>query len=143
MSAKRKIYGILIAMLTIIIPYLIMLSDQHVESSQSLCPFKLLTGLPCPGCGITKSIIFLYKGELTKSLSYHIFGPFVILFCIVSIIVLTMEIITHKEYFNKLFYSSKVAYTLAFILGSYHLTRLIFFIAHTSIADIMKGSIWR
>jgi len=143
MSDKRKLYGILIAMLTIIVPYLIMLSDRHVESSQSLCPFKLMTGFPCPGCGITKSIIFFYKGDIIKSLSYHIFGPFVILFCIVSIFVLTLEIITHKEYLNKLFYNTKVAYTLAFILGSYHLSRLVVFIAHNSMADILKESIWR
>jgi len=143
MSQRRKLYGILIAVLTIVAPYLIMLSDSHIESSQSLCPFKMLTGFPCPGCGITKSIIFLYKGDIVKSLSYHIFGPFVILFCIVSIFVLTLEIITQKEYFNKLFYSTKVAYTLGFVLGTYHLTRLFVFIAHNSMADILKESIWR
>ena len=142
MSTKRKCQGILIAMLTIIVPYLIMLSDSHIETSQSLCPFKLLTGLPCPGCGITKSIIFLYKGDIMKSLTYHIFGPLVILFCVVSVFVLTLEIITRKEYLNKLFYNSKVAYTLGFILATYHITRLVIFISHNSAAGILKQSIW-
>lgn len=142
MSTKRKWQGILIAMLTIIVPYLIMLSDSHIETSQSLCPFKLLTGLPCPGCGITKSIIFLYKGDIMKSLTYHIFGPLVILFCVVSVFVLTLEIITRKEYLNKLFYNSKVAYMLGFVLATYHITRLVIFISHNSVADILKQSIW-
>ncbi len=142
MSTKRKWQAILIAMLTIIVPYLIMLSDPHIESSQSLCPFKLLTGLPCPGCGITKSIIFLYQGDIMKSLTYHIFGPLVILFCVVSVLVLSLELITRREYLNKLFYNSKVAYALGFVLASYHITRLVIFISHNSVADILKQSIW-
>ena len=142
MSTKRKWQAILIAMLTIIVPYLIMLSDPHIESSQSLCPFKLLTGLPCPGCGITKSIIFLYQGDIMKSLTYHIFGSLVILFCVVSVLVLSLELITRREYLNKLFYNSKVAYALGFVLASYHITRLVIFISHNSVADILKQSIW-
>ena len=142
MSSRRKLYGIIAAVLTIIVPYLIMISDSHVESSRSLCPFKMLTGMPCPGCGITKSIIFLYKGDLIKSLSYHIFGPFVILFCIATITLLTVELLTQKEYLNKLLYKSKMAYVVGFVLGSYHLTRLIFFISHTSLSDILRQSIW-
>ena len=142
MSMKRKWQGIVIAILTIIVPYLIMLSDSHIETSQSLCPFKLLTGLPCPGCGITKSIIFLYKGDIIKSLTYHIFGPLVILFCVVSVFVLMSEIITRKEYLNKLFYNSKIGYILGFILATYHVTRLIIFISHNSVTDILKQSIW-
>jgi hypothetical protein len=143
MAPKRKIYGIIVAMLTIIVPYLIMLSDSHVESSQSLCPFKLLTGLPCPGCGITKSIIFLYKGDIMRSLAYHIFGPLVILFCIVSIVVLMAELITKKEYLHKLYYNKRLAYSMGFILVSYHITRLVIFVAHNSITDILRESIWR
>jgi hypothetical protein len=143
MSNKRKIYGIIAALLTIIIPYLIMISDRHIETSQSLCPFKLLTGIPCPGCGMTKSIIFLYKGDIIQSLTYHIFGPLVILFCILSIFVLIAEIITKKEYLHWLYYNSKVAYGLAFVLVSYHFMRLIVFISAHSMTDILKESIWK
>lgn len=140
---RRKIYGIIIAMVTIIAPYLIMLNDSHVETSQSICPFKMLTGFPCPGCGITKSIIFLYKGDIMQSLSYHIFGPPVILFCIVAICVLTFELITRKNYFDKLIYNRNLGYTLAFILSTYHVTRLVLFVSHNSLSDILKESIWK
>ena len=66
----RKILGIAGALLTLVIPYFIMLQNdnRHIETEQSLCPFKLLTGFPCPGCGITKSLVFLYEGDFFKSI---------------------------------------------------------------------------
>lgn len=118
-------------------------SGHKLESEQSFCPFKMLTGFPCAGCGITKSLVYFYEGDLIKSLYYHILGPFVILFCIVTIIVLVTEIITKKEYFNQYFYNKKLAYGLGFFLGTYHLIRIFVFIKNNSIDDILKQSIWK
>jgi hypothetical protein len=39
------------------------------------CPFLSLTGLPCPGCGMTRSCFSLLRGDLAGSLSYHALGP--------------------------------------------------------------------
>ena len=73
--------------------------DNHLETAQSFCPFKMLTGFPCPGCGITKSLVYFYEGDIYKSLYYHILGPFVIFFCIITIVVLATELITKKRIF--------------------------------------------
>ncbi len=116
--------------------------NDHLETDQSLCPFKMLTGFPCPGCGITKSLVYFYQGDLYKSISYHILGPFVIAFCAVTIVVLTTELITKKEYFNALLYNRKLAYGLAIFLGVYHLIRLILFVRNNSFDDILHQSIW-
>lgn len=143
MLQRKKIYGIIVALLTIIIPYLIMISDPQVETSRSLCPFKLLTGLPCPGCGFTKSVISFYKGDLVKSIHYHAFGAIVILFCIAAIVILSIEIFTKKEYRIKLFYNHRITYALTFIFASYYFTRLFIFISSTSLSDIISQSIWK
>jgi hypothetical protein len=142
---KRKIYGIIGAFLTLIIPFFLMFfnEDNHLETDQSLCPFKMLTGFPCPGCGITKSLVYFYQGDLYKSVSYHILGPFVIVFSVVSIVVLTMELIIKKEYFNAVIYNKRLAYGLGFFLVGYHIIRLIFFIKNNSLDSILKESIWR
>ncbi|MGK4566332.1 DUF2752 domain-containing protein [Flavobacterium sp. 3HN19-14] len=73
---KRKIYGIAGAVITLAVPFFLMLfnHDNHLETAQSLCPFKMLTGFPCPGCGITKSMVYFYSGDLSKSLHYHVLG---------------------------------------------------------------------
>ena len=139
---KRKLLYLGFMLLTLVVPYLMMVSNPYIEASRSVCPFKLLTGIPCPGCGITKSIISCYQGDLIKSLSYHIFGPLVILFCMASLLTLTAEIFTQRDYFNKVVYNAKLGYALAFVLITYHATRLIVFFAHNNIGEILKGSIW-
>ena len=103
----------------------------------------MLSGFPCPGCGITKSLVYFYEGDLGKSLYYHILGPFVIAFCIATIVVLSTELVTQKEYFTKLLFNKKLAYGLAIFLASYHFIRILYFINNNSIDDILRQSIWR
>jgi hypothetical protein len=103
----------------------------------------MLTGFPCPGCGITKSLVSFYNGDIIKSFSYHILGPFVILFSAVTIIVLCTELITKREYFNYWLYNKKLAFFLAAFLFIYHLIRLVYFIRDNSWDSIMQQSIWQ
>lgn len=144
-QSKRKVYGIIGAFVTLMVPFFLMFfnHDNHLESAQSLCPLKMLSGFPCPGCGITKSLVYFYEGDLQKSLYYHLFGPLVIAFCIVTIVVLTTELITQKEYFTQLLYSKKLAYGLAIFLASYHFIRIVYFVQNNSMDDILRQSIWR
>lgn len=144
-KSRRKIYGIIGAVLTLLFPFVLMLSDsdRHLEKAPSLCPFKMFTGLPCPGCGLTKSMVYCYEGDLHKSLSFHAFGPFLILFCGVALVVLLSELFTKKEYGNSIFYNRKMAYFLAGILIVYHIIRLVYFIKTHDFDSILEASIWR
>jgi hypothetical protein len=142
---KRKVYGIIGAILTLIIPYFFMLSDadNHLETAQSLCPLKMLSGFPCPGCGITKSMVYFYEGDLWRSLSFHVFGPFAILFSAITVILLSTELILNREYFNAYLYNKKIALVLAIFLGIYHLIRLVYFVLTNNIDSILQQSIWK
>lgn len=44
------------------------------EPGFSICPFKLLTGLPCPGCGMGHALISAFQGHWQQSFSYHPLG---------------------------------------------------------------------
>ena len=50
------------------------LSADHIENGPTICPFRLATGLPCPGCGLTRSWVYLAHGRWTDSVIAHPFG---------------------------------------------------------------------
>ena len=39
-------------------------SPEAVEDGLVICPFRLMTGLPCPGCGLARSWVHLLHGHL-------------------------------------------------------------------------------
>lgn len=41
----------------------------------SLCPFHNTTGLPCPGCGLTRSFVCCGHADLAQALVWHPLGP--------------------------------------------------------------------
>ena len=43
----------------------------------TVCAFRRLTGIPCPGCGLTRAMAALARGELLLALQFHPFAPLV------------------------------------------------------------------
>lgn len=41
----------------------------------SLCPFNNVTGIPCPGCGLTRSFVSLGHGDVSQAFVWHPLGP--------------------------------------------------------------------
>lgn len=58
-----------------------------VESGPMLSPFRLTTGLPDPGCGMTRSMVALAHGDLTGSLYFHPLGIIVAAFFVTLMLV--------------------------------------------------------
>lgn len=124
------------------VPFFIFLSQhKNIENEQSFCPFKMLTGLPCPGCGITKSIVFFYDGDLIKSFSYHLFGPILLVFCFYYLMKLSAELYYKKVFFEN-WNTKKIAYIFAAILIVYHVIRLVLYFQNNTWNSILKASIW-
>ncbi len=49
--------------------------EDDFSSGPTLCPFRLVTGLPCPFCGMTRSMLALGQGDLGASVRFHPLGP--------------------------------------------------------------------
>jgi hypothetical protein len=46
----------------------------RLERTPVLCPIRRVTGRPCPGCGLTRSITHALHGNLAASLHHHPLG---------------------------------------------------------------------
>ena len=44
----------------------------------TICAFRRITGIPCPGCGLTRAMAALARGELLLALHFHPFAPLVL-----------------------------------------------------------------
>ncbi len=99
MTATKKLILHIVALV------LIILAALALRSITIPCVFRELTNIPCPSCGLTRSIRALASGDLRLSLYYH---PLTIL--IAALLLLAF----HR---NKLKISSKVI-DLILIAGS-------------------------
>jgi len=50
------------------------------------CPLFRLTGVPCPGCGLTRACTLLLSGDVHSSMKFHAFAPVFILMIAILII---------------------------------------------------------
>lgn len=67
-----------------------------VDSGPVLCPFRLLTGIPCPACGLTRSWVHLAHGDVASSLANHPIGPALMLLTLVATVVAGIHLVTRR-----------------------------------------------
>jgi hypothetical protein len=61
----------------------------HTGIHAPLCPFHALTGLPCPGCGLTRCALALWHGSPCLAFRYHPLGVTLFALC-VALLLLAM-----------------------------------------------------
>ena len=92
------------------------------------CPSMQVLGLPCPGCGMTRSCLSLLRGDWAGSLRFNPFGPvFAVFWAVVGAGVALPQPWRGKfaDYLGRLEQRSRWAGWVAGGLAIYSLTRLI------------------
>lgn len=64
MKTRKVMWLILI----LVVGYFIVMKAM---SMNTVCVFKNLTGIPCPGCGMTRAFLELCRGNFMDSLIFH------------------------------------------------------------------------
>ena len=77
------------------------ITDFKIISWLPECEFLAVTGLYCPGCGGTRAVKSLLRGDLIRSFLYH---PFVMYFAVGYTVFMTYEFFKkHFKIFHKVF----------------------------------------
>ena len=79
------------------------LTGNIVYSNESICIFHNITHLPCPSCGITRSVIYILEGNFSAGLFLNPLGFIAFLGLIIIPIWLLYDFLS-KKYSLALFY---------------------------------------
>lgn len=82
--------GLLIALVVVIAATLL---------GKGICYFKNITGIPCPGCGMTRSFLLILQGKFTEAWKIHPFAYGWIVFAIIFFV--DRYVLRKKEVFWK------------------------------------------
>jgi hypothetical protein len=98
-----------------------------VHNGPVLCPFRYFTGLPCPGCGLTRSFCAMSQGHFCDAMAFHILGPVLFAGLLVGIPLVLVQGLTRRRIraVNSVLFSARLGYLAAATLAGFHLVRLI------------------
>lgn len=118
-----RLKNILIIDGIMIIPILIFIFDWNFD-----CIFRQLFNVNCPGCGLTRSLIYLLNGDLLTSFYYNILTIPLIIISLILIIWLVIDTINNTDnclnkllnFFQKYYFIIIVILILVIIINNIH-----------------------
>lgn len=98
------------------------------------CMSKLMTGFPCPGCGMTRACLSFLHGDMEAAFYYH--PLFWLIIPLLLLVLIRGERLTSSSRLNKAIGIS----LLILVVGTY-VVRMILLFPHTPPMDYYKGSL--
>ena len=100
---KRNLYGFLFALSLAGYGWLVwnVIEGSRHSLLPSVCLFKEVTGLPCPSCGTTRSLLLLMNGEFRASLMMNPFGFLLAAAVVVIPLWITSDVLRRSDSFYR------------------------------------------
>ena len=132
-SKVKKIYDIIVKNDFLISFSVILIMTVVLFIFDIGCPTRYLTGICCPGCGMTRAVIHLAKGDIKGAIYYH---PLVFTLPIIVIL------FVFKDRINKKFLNAVLIIIIVLFISIY-MIRLIDISNEVVYADITKSIFYR
>lgn len=100
MILSTRCKNVLIALIIAIVGSILLLPDRF--NVHLRCPFALITGLPCPGCGMTRAVQSLIKGDILQSVFHNPLATPTIASILIVLILLILDIVGGTNRLEKL-----------------------------------------
>lgn len=79
-----------------------------------LCTLRVLTGFPCPACGMTRAVVLFFQGHIGESFRMHPLWPFVLFLGVFSLYCRYIGIKTEYLYYSYITVLAIVLFLLYF-----------------------------
>jgi len=137
---KKKLAWLLTYILIIVLSFFI---SPYLDTGVEICSMKLLTGIPCPGCGLTHSFCAISAGNFSDAFHFHLFGPFIYTAVLIFIYVLFSEIFFDKKFpkLRRMFFSKSFTYTFGIILFLFFSFRIYNLILTGEFSKLLQNSV--
>lgn len=87
MTSRRFPYRLALPLAAIVALAVLYAVNPVEHALMPKCPFKLLTGLDCPGCGFQRAMHALLHGNIKEAIGYNLF----LLFALPYLVALLVE----------------------------------------------------
>ena len=87
-----------IAIIAYLIVCLWLYTAKEGQTNIIVCPSKLLYGIPCPGCGVTRATLMALHGDIIDALAFNPNCLFSIVFILTFPFVFCVSIYKKKDY---------------------------------------------
>ena len=112
MSFKRnRLYGFILIICAIGYVWLLLhLFTDSLITKHGVCLFKHVTGLPCPSCGSTSSLIAILHGEFSDAFLLNPLGFVMLLVMVILPIWILFDLIIQKRSFLKVYQEMEIRF---------------------------------
>lgn len=100
----------------------------------SICVIKVHTGLPCPGCGMTRAMLSVFHGDLLNAFIWHPLWPLVFILPIVIGVISQNDVL--KEH-----YLSKILKLSLILIIAVYVVRMLLMFPNTAPMDFNSNAI--
>jgi hypothetical protein len=104
MSGKKLYFFILILATAgyfwIFLNHFLLTSNKQVLN---VCLFRNITGIPCPSCGTTHSVLSIFKGDFRKAVSENILGYPVVIMLLIFPVWIIIDLTRKRESFFRFY----------------------------------------
>ena len=109
-----------------------------------LCPLRGLTGLPCPGCGLTRAFCALSQGELAAALALNASALPLALLMLAASCVAAAELVLSRpwHFYRPWLRSTRLGSALVVSLLLYHVARCGYWALNGTLAEQMQHPPW-
>ena len=83
------------------------------------CRMKAIFGIPCPGCGGTRSLKALLKGDILSSLRYNSFATYSVVMYLIFFVTNTLDLISGGKVKGMKFHLIYLWIAIVILIGQY------------------------